>query len=108
MCSKFLMKLKILNSNEFERIIIDDVKDVKIDVFLVDNNNRNWFIIFWKVWVAALNVDQFIIQFFNHVCYNSEKESIEKEREYVDRFLTNFNLKIIVTLADLKEFLIKC
>ena len=41
MCSKFSMRLKILNSNEFERIIIDDVKDIKIDVFSVDNDNRN-------------------------------------------------------------------
>ena len=41
MCSKFSMRLKILNSNEFEKIIINNVKDVKIDVFLVDNDNRN-------------------------------------------------------------------
>ena len=40
-CSKFLMRLKILNSNEFEKVIIDNVKNVKTDVFLVDDDNRN-------------------------------------------------------------------
>ena len=39
-----LMKLKILN--ESERVIIDNVKGVKTDIFLVDDDNRNWLVIF--------------------------------------------------------------
>ena len=35
------MRLKILNLNEFERVIIDDVKNVKINVFSVNDDNRN-------------------------------------------------------------------
>ena len=56
MCSKLLMKLKILN--ESEEIIIDDVKSVKIDVFLVDNDSRNWLVAFWKIWIIAFNADR--------------------------------------------------
>ena len=41
MCSKLLKRLKILNLNEFKRIVIDNVKGVKIDVFFVDDDNRN-------------------------------------------------------------------
>ena len=41
MCSKFLMRLKILNLNESEKIVIDNVKDIKIDVFSIDDDNRN-------------------------------------------------------------------
>ena len=44
--SKPLMRLKILNLNEFKRIIIDNVKDVKIDIFFVDDDNCNWLITF--------------------------------------------------------------
>ena len=47
MCSELLMKLKILN--ESEKIITDDIKDVKTDIFFVDDDNRNWLVIFWKV-----------------------------------------------------------
>ena len=35
------MRLKILNSNESEKIIIDDVKDIGIGVFPIDDDNRN-------------------------------------------------------------------
>ena len=35
------MKLKILNSDGFEKVIADNVKDIKIDVFSVDDDNRN-------------------------------------------------------------------
>ena len=41
MCSKFSIRLKILNLNEFERVIIDEIKNVKINVFFVDDDNRN-------------------------------------------------------------------
>ena len=40
------MKLKILNLNESEKIIINNVKDVKIDIFFVDHNNHNEFVTF--------------------------------------------------------------
>ena len=39
MCSKLLMRLKILN--ESERIITDNVKNIKIGVFPVNDDNRN-------------------------------------------------------------------
>ena len=73
------MKLKILNSNGFERIIADDVKGVKIDVFPVDGDSRNWLVAFWKVRITALNADRLTIQFSDHVCYDSAKGSIEEE-----------------------------
>ena len=44
MCSKLSMRLKILN--EFKKVITDDVKNVKIDVFFVDDDNRNWLVTF--------------------------------------------------------------
>ena len=102
------MRLKILN--ESEKIITNDIKDVKTDIFPVDDNNRNWLVTFWKVRIIALNADRLTIQFFDHVCYNSEKESIEKKYECVRWFLKNFdfNLKAIITRASLKESLIKC
>ena len=70
-----------MNSNEFEKVIIDNVKDIRIDVFSVNDDNRNWFVTFWKIRIAILNVDRFIIQFFDHVCYNSKRESIKEKRK---------------------------
>lgn len=35
------MKLKILNLNEFEEIIINNIKDINYNIFFIDNNNRN-------------------------------------------------------------------
>ena len=106
MCSKLLMRLKILN--ESERIITDNVKNIKIGVFPVNDDNRNWFVIFWKVWITTLNANRLIIQFFNYVYYNSKKESIEEKRKCARWFLIDFNFEIIVIRTDLRESLIKC
>ena len=107
-CSKFLMRLKILNSNEFEKVIIDNVKNVKTDVFLVDDDNRNWLVTFWKIRITALRADRLTIQFSDYVYYDSTKESIEKERKCARWFLIDFDSEIIITRADLREFLMKC
>ena len=53
------MKLKILN--ESERVITNNVKDVKTDIFSVDDDNRNWLVAFWKIRITALNVDRLTI-----------------------------------------------
>ena len=73
------MKLKILDSNGFKGIIAGDVRGVEIGVFLVDNDNRNWLVAFWKVRIIALNADRLTIQFSDHVCYDFAKGSIEEE-----------------------------
>ena len=77
MCPKLLMRLKILN--ESERVIADDVEGVETDIFLVDDDNRNWLVASWKIRIIALNADRLTTQSFNHVCCDSAKESIEKE-----------------------------
>ena len=40
------MKLEILNLDGSEGIIVGDIKGVEIDVFFVDDNNRNWLVTF--------------------------------------------------------------